>query len=117
MYNVDSSGGLVARVHSMLDTSALYAPPLVVLIIQRSQTFPVWSVMHGCYEDITKVDLTFTEPSHMIGGQGRVENCDLRRCASHPEASEGSLLDFKISHSSEQFYFIRVSESHKLRVE
>ncbi len=26
--------------------------------------------MHGRYEDITKVDFTLTEPSHMIGGQG-----------------------------------------------
>jgi hypothetical protein len=34
------------------------------------QTFPVCSVRHGRYEDITKVDCTLTEPSHMIEGQG-----------------------------------------------
>jgi hypothetical protein len=27
------------------------------------QTFPTWSVMHGCCEDITNVDCTLTEPS------------------------------------------------------
>jgi hypothetical protein len=33
------------------------------------QTFPLWSVMHGRYEDITNVDFVLTEPSHMIGGK------------------------------------------------
>lgn len=34
------------------------------------QTFPACSVIHGRYEDITKVDCTFTEPSQMIGCPG-----------------------------------------------
>ncbi len=57
------------------------------------QTFPVRSVMHGRYEDITKVDFTLTEPSHMIGGQGqgRVANYGLHLCASPVEAREASI--------------------------
>jgi hypothetical protein len=43
------------------------------------QTFPVWSVMHGRYEGITKGDFVLTEPSQMIGDlrQGRVANFPL----------------------------------------
>src|SRR6516164_3611680 len=40
------------------------------------QTFPVGSVMHERNEDITAVDFTLTEPSQMIGGQGRVATGD-----------------------------------------
>ena len=47
--------------------------------------------MYGRYEDITKVDFTLTEPSQMIGGQGRVANCGLRRCASRVEVRDASI--------------------------
>lgn len=38
--------------------------------------------MHGRYEDITNVDFTLTEPSHMMGeqGRGRVANYGWHFC-------------------------------------
>jgi hypothetical protein len=57
------------------------------------QTFPVWDVIHGRYENITNVDFTLTEPSQMIGsqGQGRVANDGLHLCTSPVEAREASI--------------------------
>ena len=64
-------------IHYVLDTSALSAPPLVVLIIQRSHTYPVCNVMHGHHANITNVGCTLTELSHMIGGQQEEANSGL----------------------------------------
>jgi hypothetical protein len=55
------------------------------------QTFPIWSVMHGRYEDITNVDFTLTEPSHMIGGKPEGGERWLAHCASRVEARYASI--------------------------
>jgi hypothetical protein len=48
------------------------------------QTFPVRSVMHGRYEDITKVDCTLTEPSHLASRPGDPLEKGSVMCEWHP---------------------------------
>jgi hypothetical protein len=65
--------------------------------------------MHGRYEDITKVDFTLTEPSHMIGGQGRVAvNFGIRRVVTNATVEER--LDAWRQQMAEQLTHVPLSE-------
>jgi len=64
------------------------------------QTFQVWSVMHGRYEDITRVDFTLTEPSQMIVGSGELWFAPLRKLRRGDGSFDLSWVQITDSHFS-----------------